>query len=186
MYQVIEMNNLIETILKRRSIRSYTDEPLTQSEIDTLISCAKMSPSGRNGQPLLLRVVTDKNLLEDFNHNMWDSIGENTKPYTRCDTNPVYHGAPAMFFLFSETENTCYMDAGIMVENIAIAAEALGLGSCIIGSCGAVFDGDFSCKWHKILQIPERNPFMIAIVVGHKNENPEVKPRKDENYTIIK
>lgn len=179
------MNETVESILNRRTIRSYTDEPLTEEEIRLLTECAKYAPSGRNGQPLLLRAVTDKSALDELNADFWKTVGEGAKAYTRCETNPVYHGAPVMFFLFSETGAPCAMDAGIMVENIAVAAEGMGLGSVIIGSVGALFDGEFASKWKEKMLVPQADPFMIAVAVGHKAENPAPKPRKDENYVIL-
>ena len=179
------MNKTINDILTRRTIRSYTSQDLTNEELDTLIACAKSSPSGRNSQPCLVRIVRDKKILDEINTDFKNTVGWDTPAYTRYDTNPVYHGAPVCFFIFSDKPSSCAMDAGIMVENIAVASKGLELGSVIIGSIGALFEGEFADKWYKYFDVPRENPFMIAISVGHPDENPEMKPRKEENFRIL-
>ncbi len=53
----------IETILKRRSIRQYTQEPVEQNKIITLLEAAMAAPTAANCQPWELIVVTDENKL---------------------------------------------------------------------------------------------------------------------------
>ncbi len=127
-----------------------------------------------------------KDILDKMNFDFKETVGWDTPAYTRYNENPVHHNAPTMIFLFADSENSCAMDAGIMVENIAIAAESIGLGTAIIGSVRELFGGQFADKWYDILDIPKTNPFMIAISVGYKAENPEPKERKENMVKIIK
>lgn len=177
-------NETVNAVLKRRTIRSYTERPLTQEELGILLECAMWAPSGRNSQPCHVRVLTDKKALDALNTDFKNKVGWDTPAYTRWDVNPVYQGAPALFFIFSENKDG--MNSGIMVENIAIAAEGMGLGSCIIASIGGLMDAPEGRKWKKILDIPEDFEFDICIAVGEKAEEPEPKERKPENFRIIK
>ena len=177
-------NPVINAILTRRTIRSYTSRELTDEELDILLQCAMWAPSGRNSQPCHVRVLTDKKALEELNVDFKNKVGWDTPAYTRWDVNPVYQGAPALFFLFAD--NKTDMNSGIMVENIAIAAEGLGLGSCIIASVGSLMEAEEGKKWKKLLDIPEDYYFLIAIAVGEKAEDPEPKERKPENFRVIK
>lgn len=176
-------NPAVEAILKRRTVRSYTDEALPREVLEKLLECAMWAPSGRNSQPCHVRVLTDKKALDALNTDFKNKVGWDTPAYTRWDVNPVYQGAPAMFFIYAE--NKTDMNGGIMVENIAVAAEGMGLGSVIIGSVGALLDAPEGNKWKKILDIPENYEFIIAIAVGIKAEDPEPKERKPENFRII-
>lgn len=176
-------NETVDLLLSRRTVRSYTEEPLTEAELATLLECAMWSPSGRNGQPCHVRVVTEHEALEEINRDFKDTVGWDTPAYTRWDVNPVYQTAPALLLIFSEKDAA--MDAGIMVSNIVTAAESLGLNSVIIGSIGALFDGEKGGKWKAYAGVPEEYKFMISVAVGHGAENPEPKPRKPENFRVI-
>ena len=78
------------------------------------------------------------------------------------------------------------MDAGIMVENIAIAAKGMGLGSVIIASIGGLLSAPEGLKWKQKLDIPEEYKFLIACAVGNGCEDPAPKPRKKEQFRVIK
>ncbi len=177
-------NETVNAILRRRTIRSYTENPLSDEVLQTLLDCAMWAPSGRNTQPCHIRVLTDKKALEQLNVDFKNKVGWDTPAYTRWDVNPVYQGAPALFFIFGETKDD--MNGGIAVENIAVAAEGMGLGSCIIASVGSLMSAPEGNKWKRLLEIPEDYHFIIAIAVGEKAEEPEPKPRKPENFRIIK
>lgn len=177
------MNSTVEAILNRRTIREYKDTPLEKAVIEKLLQCAMWAPSGRNSQPCHVRVLTDKKALDALNTDFKNKVGWDTPAYTKWDVNPVYQGAPAMFFIYAESKDG--MNSGIMVENIAIAAESMGLGSCIIASVGGLLDAAEGDKWKKLLEIPAHFQFCIAIAVGEKAENPEPKERKPENFRIV-
>lgn len=176
-------NPVTDAILKRRTIRSYTDEPLPRDAIEKLLECAMWAPSGRNSQACQVRVINDKKILDKLNIDFKNKVGWDTPAYTRWDINPVYQGAPSMFFIFAPTKDN--MNGGIMVENIALAAEGMGLGSCIIASVGGLLDAPEGKKWKKLLKVPEDFEFVIAVSVGFKAEEPEPKERKPENFIIV-
>ncbi len=178
------MNNpVVNAILQRRTIREYKDTPLSRETLGTLLDCAMWAPSGRNSQPCHIRVIKDKRLLEALDTDFWAKVGRGTPAYTKSEVNPVYQSAPALFLIYAPTEDA--MNSGIAVQNIAIAAEGLGLGSCIIASVGSLLKAEEGKKWKKIVDIPEDFIFQIAIAVGEKDENPEPKERHPENFRIV-
>lgn len=177
-------NETIETILSRRTIREYTDEQITGEELDMLLNCALWAPSARNMQPCHLRVVQDKKLLDEMNADFKEKVGWDTPAYTNWNKNPFYQNAPTVMFMYAEGD--CGMDGGLMTENIALAAKSMGLGTCIIGSIGALLNAEEGKKWKAKLDIPENFRFLIAIAVGHGAEEPAPKPRKPEQFKIIK
>ena len=176
-------NSVIRAILERRTVRSYTDEELTDAEISVLLSCAMLAPSGRNAQHCVVRVLTGKDRLDELNADFKNRVGWDTPAYTRWDINPVYQTAPAMFFIYADSPAP--IDAGIMAENIAIGAKGLGLDSCIIGSIGGLLDADDETKWKDILKLGHDMKFMLSVAVGHGSEVPETKPRKNEEFFRI-
>lgn len=176
-------NETIDLILSRRTVRSYTKEKLTKEEINTLLACAMFAPSARNKQPNVVRVIADDKTLDEINTDFKNTVGWDTPAYTRWDVNPVYQGAPALFVIFAD--HKANMDGGIMVENIAIAAKALGLDSCIIGSLGALMDHENGRKWKKYMGVDENWEFVISVAVGHGDENPEPKERNEKEFRIV-
>lgn len=180
------MNETINNILKRQTIRSYKKEQITDEQLDLLIRAAKAAPSGRNMQPCHVRFVQNREMLDEMNRDFKNLVGYDTPAYTRWDVNPVYHNAPTFAVIFAENES--YMDGGIMCENICIAAESIGLGTCIIASVGTLFDDGNADgnKWKKAWNIPESYKFLIAIAIGYPDEEPERKPRFDDRIKIIR
>lgn len=176
-------NSTVDCILSRRSVRAYKDEPLTAAQLETVLYAGLWAPSGRNSQPLTVRALTGKDRLDALNADFWRTVGPDAKPYSRCDVNPVYQTAPALILMFSESG--AYTDAGIAAENMALAAKSLGLGSVIIASVGALFDGEYASKWKKTLEVPEEMRFLLAVAVGVPDEDPPVKPRDAGKYRII-
>lgn len=176
-------NPVVEAILKRRTIREYLDTPLSRETLGTLLDCAMWAPSGRNSQPCHVRVIKDKSLLAELDADFWNKVGRGTPAYTKCDVNPVYQGAPALFLIYTPTEDP--MNSGLAAENIAIAAEGMGLGSCIIASVGSLLKAEEGEKWKKIIDIPDDFKFQIAVAVGEKAEEPAPKERHPENFRIV-
>ena len=158
------MNNTIETMKKRSSTSGYTEEALTDAELDTLIQAGLRAPTATNRQeihftvlrgynPVLGEIEAEKNRLRNLvslEHNF-------------------YYEAPVVILLSAEEGfRWNHVDAGIAVENISLAAESLGLGSLIIGCIYDALRGEKREDFSRKLQFPENYAFEIAIAVGHK------------------
>lgn len=179
-------NETMESILKRRSIRLYKPEMPTDAEMDTVLSAALYAPSARNLQPNHVRIVKDKALLDELNKDFKAFVGENTPAYTGWQEQPFYHDAPVFAMIFGDRENHYTpVDAGIMVENMAIAAQSVGLGSCIIGCIGTYMNSPEGAKWRERFDVPENCDFMIGITLGYADEVPEMKPRYEDRIEEV-
>ncbi|MBP3475859.1 MAG: nitroreductase family protein [Lachnospiraceae bacterium] len=158
------MSNVIEVIEKRSSTRGYTEEPLTNEELNALIQAGLQAPTAANKQeihftvlkgdhPILKEMEDEKNRLRDISaleHNF-------------------YYEAPTVIVLSADKDyKWSPLDAGIAVENIALAAEGLGLGNLIIGCIYDALRGEKREYFSDALQFPENYEFEIAIAVGHK------------------
>ncbi len=178
------MNNIIEAILTRQTIREYTSQQVPPELVDIILQCAVKAPSGRNSQPCHLRVVQRNELLDEMNTDFKNIVGWDTPAYTGWDKRPVYHNAPVFIFIFAE--NYDGMSGGLMAENISLAAHGLGLGSCMVGSLGALFDNEEAArKWKDILEVPQNWSFILGIAIGYPNENPPFKDREQDHIKFI-
>ena len=183
MREIIE-NPVVEEILTRQTIRTFTPEQITEKELNTLIACAIKAPSGRNSQPCNVRFVQNAEMLKEMNIDFKNKIGWDTPAYTRWDTDPFYHDSPTFAVIFAE--NKSYMDAGLMTENICVAAKAIGLGTCIVASVAPLFERETGAKWKEKLNVPEQWEFLIGICIGYPAEKPEYKPRDESKFIVIK
>ena len=80
------------------------------------------------------------------------------------------------------------MEAGLMAENIAIAAGSLNIGTCIIGSLGALMNNELGNKWKGLLEIDSEYKFLIAVSLGYVKIAPPVKEREpfEDHFKIFK
>lgn len=178
-------NDVIAAILERQTIREYKSIPLTDSQLETFTQAAMLAPSGRNGQPCHVRFICNADMLSKMQIDFKNIVGWDTPVHTRSDKNPFYHNAPTFAVIFAE--NDSHTDAGIMVENICIAAKGLGLGTCIVASVSPLFDdADKGAYWRGRLDIPTDYKFMIGVAIGVPDEKPEPKPRDPSRFKTIR
>ena len=158
------MSNVIEAIKERSSTRGYTSEPLTDAELQTLIHAGLQAPTAANKQeihftvlkgdnPILTELEEEKNRLRNITvqeHNFYDE-------------------APVVVILSADSSyKWSPLDAGIAVENMALAAEDLGLGNLIIGCIFDAMRGEKKEYYSKALKFPDNYEYEIAIAFGHK------------------
>ncbi len=157
------MSNTFDSIAGRSSTRSYRDTPLSEEELNRLLTAGLQAPTATNRQELHFTVLSGR-------HPILAEI-ENEKNRTR-HLNPTvnfYYNAPTVILISGEKGfKWSFLDAGIAVENIALAAEAMGLGSVIVGCIYDTLRGERRAMYEKALAFPEGYEFEIAIAVGHK------------------
>lgn len=159
------MNHVIETIQKRSSTRGYKAEPLSGEQLDILLQAGLQAPTAANRQEVHFTVLQG-------NHPVLAEL-EEEKNRLRNITAPLPHNfyfeAPVVVILSADsTFKWGTLDAGIAVENMALAAESLGLGSLIIGCILDAMQGGKKKHFAEVLQFPENYEYKIAIAFGHK------------------
>lgn len=170
------MNDVLRAIAERSSIRSYTDEKLTESEVRTLITAGLQAPTARNLQEIHISVVDGNNpiLAEIERERRLDiieaDVEESAKEAVRNNPNNFYYNASIVFMLSADRNFYWSMlDAGIAAENISLAAHSLGLGSLIIGIIKDTMLGEKKEYFAEALEFPENYEFAICVAAGHKN-----------------
>ena len=173
------MSEVLKAIERRGSTRSYTAEKLTPAELDALITAGLQAPTATNRQELHFTVLPgDAPILFDIQ----EAMGGRARP-----TMNFWYDAPTVIVISGERDfRWTAVDAGIAVENIALAAESLGLGSVILGCLKAAMDGDATGNFAKTLHFPEGYTFQIAVAVGHKaaDKEPHTYDR-DKQVTVL-
>ena len=167
---------VINNIMTRTSIRSFTDELLTDSQIETLLRAGMAAPSAVNKQPWKFVVVKNKPLLQQIA----DSLPNTRLATAVCaivvcgDMTKTLDGIARDFWIH---------DCSAATENILLAAHALELGAVWAG----IFPNpDRVDKLRGLIGIPETQIPLCVIAIGHPAENPSPKDKwNPENYRVI-
>ena len=164
---MLNNNQVITTIKERSSARAYSPEQLTQEELNTVLNAGLMAPTGMNKQEIHFTVVKGDNpVLSELDEEKRRLRSQEKQPHN------FYYEAPVLILLSAEEGfRWSQVDAGIAVENMALAAQSLGLGNLVIGCIYDALHGEKKDYFSKAFQIPEGYSFQIALAVGHKTDH---------------
>ncbi len=185
------MNETIHTILSRRSVRSYTDKPVEQEKLETIIKCGQFAPSASNRQPWHFTLITDRGLLDQISKanqgvlfNMDDESVRQRASVPRFDS---FHGAPVAIIVSGEESAKYAMgDCANAIENMFLAVHALGLGGCYLASFKIAMETPIGIPLLKACKIPPGFIPMFALSIGYPaGELGERAPRRKGTLTII-
>jgi nitroreductase len=168
---------LQEALTKRRSVRKFTDDAVSDEEIRTILEAARIAPSWANVQPWEFIVLRDRATIEKIAGTYVEK-----NPATKCSL-----AAPALIVACGRTGvSGCYggknltkfnewfmFDLGLAVQNLCLKAHELGLGSVVVG----LLDHD---RAKAILDLPADREVVACIPVGRPavagKEGPPRKP----------
>lgn len=176
-------NQVLEVMEKRSSARAYSEEKLSQSELDVILKAGLQAPTGMNQKEIRFTVVDGQNpILEELDEEKRKLRGQDKQPHN------FYYEAPVLILLSAEDGfKWSVVDAGIAVQNMTLAAESLGLGTLIIGCIYDALRGEKKEYFSQALQIPEGYSFEIALAVGHKMDHKTPHDYQyEEQVTILK
>jgi nitroreductase len=169
----VETNPVIEAMLRRKSIRTFTDEAPTREVIEAVVRAGQQAPFAAQlgsvllkrdreaspfGAPLLFTVCVDVHRMERvMQSRQWRRA--------MCDLWTLLLGI---------------QDAAYMAQNMVQAAESLGLGSCFLGAT--------PCYAERIIEeygLPPRVFPLVQLAMGYPAEDPPVRPRYPIEFTLF-
>jgi nitroreductase len=167
------MNETIKTIFERASIRAYSSEPLTESELETLAKCALAAPTARNIQTRRFYFITNKVLINEIEREVVNIIyasgDELMIQRTKERNEKVIYDAPLLVVVAVDKSNKySAVDAGIAVATLSLAAKSMGLDSVILGMPAMAFTGPRREYFKERLGMPKELEFETSIAIGHK------------------
>jgi nitroreductase len=189
-YERGTMNQIIEVIKSRRSIRAYEPTPIPKDVLLTLIEAANHAPSGMNMQPWRFVVVENqdfkKKLLDAAIPNAKKYLEDNVKPInpTRYEMilrryveleDPIYYGAPVMIFVIGAGAHAAE-SCPLACENMMLAAQSLGIGSCWVKFGSMVTD---NAEIVQGLELQPNEKIYGPILLGYPKETPKPPAKKD-------
>lgn len=182
-------NEVTRAIAARRSVRKYAPRQLTAEELDTILTCGFLAPNGMNTQQWFVSVVQDPALLAELSEKLSAMMKANPglppamkAKYDKPDFSATF-GAPTLLMVASGNPRGV-TDACLLGENMVLAAQSLGLGTCVIGSVCMIFDAPENAALKARLRLPEGYSLVFGISVGVPAEEPAAQPREPK-YVIV-
>jgi nitroreductase len=160
------MDDRLAVLFARRSIRVYTDEPVSEADLKSLLEAAMAAPSGSNRKPWHFVAVTERETLR--------ALAE-AHPYGK-----MVAKAGAAIAVCGEpgVSKWWVQDCSAATENILIAAVALGLGAVWLGCHGSP---EREQAIRGVLGIPDSIAVLSLLAVGHPAEEKEARTQYDSN-----
>ena len=146
-----------EAIRKRRSVREYTGEPIPREDLETIVDAGRLAPSGYNTQPWDFVVVTGRDMIEKLKvASLWmDKAG-------------------AIIAVVMDPSSPWWREDGsAAVENMLIAATALGYGSCWLQGYTTPREEEFKT----LLEIPKEKRLLTLVPIGVPVQWPTVEKK---------
>jgi nitroreductase len=165
-------NDVIDIMMKRKSIRKYTDQIPSDEVVETVVRAGQQAPfAGQLGSilltrgkgipfkaPLLFTICVDLHRMEVvMERRKWKMI--------TSDLSMLFFGI---------------QDATLMAENMVIAAESLGMGSCFLGAAPYMAE-----KIAKKYKLPPHVFPLVQLVMGYPAENPPPRPRYPISFSLF-
>ena len=168
------MNETMKSILERRSTRHYTAEPVSEEDLQQILEAGLWAPTARNAQEIKIAVMTDPEERRRFREEF---AAEDGRPnFANFD-----YGCPVFLFLYGDKDFPyTEMDSGIAVENMALAAESLGLGTVIIGCIRGYMRSEASAAWRARIGMTEQDLFTVGLCIGHIERPTKKQDRKPD------
>jgi nitroreductase len=183
------MNQTMETIKNRRSVRQYLPEQIKDEELDKILEAAIYAPTGHNDQPWNFTIVQNKDLIGEINEGAKKFMREMDIDWISqlgaMENFNIFHRAPTAVIVSGKKDATTpVVDCAAAVENMLLAAESMDIGSCWIGFAKFYFTNPENLKKFKI---PEDHEVHFGVSLGYKaRENPPAPERKKNVFNYFK
>ncbi len=161
--------DVIDMIMKRRSIRNYLDKPVERDLILSLLKAATAAPTAANAQPWEFVVIDEPEMLKALKDKLIFARYNAPVAIVVCGNMKLAHKGPG--------RDMWVQDCSAAIENMLIAAPGIGLGTVWIG----VHPIESNAKpLAKLLKIPDYVVPLGIVLVGYPAEIKEARTRYDE------
>lgn len=164
------MKSFLDLVKQRRSIRKYSDKPITEDEVVALMQPVLMAPTSKNSRPCEFILVNEKILL----HQLSECKPFGAAMLEEASLAVVVVGDP-------EKSDVWVEDASVASTMLLMQAEDMGLGACWVQIRNRYQDDGRPADFfvHEILNIPDHLKTLSIIAIGNKGK--QYKPHDPEN-----
>ena len=170
---------VIDAIMARRSIRQYKDTPVARELLEQIAICGVNAPNAMNKQQWEVRIVDDQNFLNEVTELMKVDM-----PFFAKSDDPkfrnAFRNATALIAVACPDDHLgmALINVGLMGENMCLAAQELGLGTCVmVGPSEFLATNEKAKPYLDRLGFSEGYKLRYVLGVGYPDEAPEAKPR---------
>lgn len=168
-------NQVVSTIMARRSIRKYKQQPVEREKMDIILKCGINAPNGQNKQSWEVRVVDNPAVMAEFKEAMAKGHPDmNADMVKGC-----FRDAPTMVFIARDKSyDFSAYDCGLLAENMMLSAWSMGVGSICLGSPVRFLTDNKECvPCLAKLGFSEGYELCLCVGFGYADEAPTAKPR---------
>ncbi len=180
------MSSVLDVINKRHSVRAYTSHKPDKTAIERLLAAAVRAPTALHQEPWAFVVIQDMQLLREVSDRAKVALAGESRGlperhthlldiFQNPDFNIFYNATTLIAICARDVGEFVEADCWLAAENLMLAACAMGLGSCVIGSATL---GLNSPEIKAELGIPREISAVAPIIVGVPNGEPAVTSRK--------
>lgn len=175
------MNEVINTIKSRRSIRRFEEEQIKQEEIDIIIEAAIFAPSGHNTQPWHFTVIQNKEVIKHISDTSKEVMAVSEEEWIKKlglkESFDVTYNAPTLMIVSGRRDAlTWQADCAAAIQNMLLAAESLNIGSVWLGFAVCCFEKEGEAEK---IQIPEGYEPYYGVAFGYKAKDKKfIAPRR--------
>lgn len=164
------MNEVIRALMERRSCRSFTKEAVGREDVETILDCALRAPSGMGKQTWQFTAVMDREKIRKLASAVSEALGRGPE-YDMYD--------PAVLVITSNKKESRYreVDNACAMENIYLAANALGLGCVWINQLLTCFDEPKVRELLRTFGVPDDHGVYGCAAIGYPAAAPGEKER---------
>ena len=171
------MNQTIEDLKTRRSIRKFKDEQITDEELKTILEAGTYAPTGQGLQSPKIVVIQNPETIKEF--SAWN---RSYFPIDVPEDMDPFYGAKTLLIVLADSERPTYVEDGSSVLAVLVnAAHAVGVGSCWIHRAREEFASEKGKELLKEWGISETYEGIGHVVLGYPDmDAPEPLPRKED------
>ena len=175
------MNETIENLKTRRSIRKFKDEQISDEDLNTILEAGTYAPTGRGAQSPKIVVIQNEDTIKEL--SAWNrSFFPTEMPE---DMDPFY-GGKTLLIVLADSELPTYVEDGASVLAVLVnAAHAVGVGSCWIHRARDEFASPEGKKLLKEWGIDEKYEGIGHVVLGYPDMESEAAPRKEDYIHFV-
>lgn len=177
------MNNsdtpVIDAIMARRSIRQYKETPVPRELLQKIAECGVNAPNAMNKQEWEVRILDDANYMNEVTELMKQEMPQFVNSDAPGFRN-AFRNAMALIAVACPDDEMgmTLINVGLMGENMCLAAQELGLGTCIMAAPSIFMNSSASAKpYLDKLGFTPGYKLRYFIAVGYPDEVPNAKPR---------
>lgn len=176
-------NQVVETIMTRRSVRQYKPQAVERKKMQTIVECGINAPNAMNKQPWEVRVVDNADYI-----NGVTELYKKANPKAAEDPafKNMFRNAPTVVFIGHDTKSeSSPFDCGLLAENMMISAWSMGIGSCCLGSPARFMKTPEAAEYLQKLGFSEGYELLYCIGFGYPDEAPAAKPREAAKVKFV-